>query len=119
MTNLTNKTIEQLIIALKAQLQALNLWQEHTPNVCLLASQQPFCCDTLTFEQWLQFIFIPRFQAMIMAKQKLPSNIALCPMAEESFKHLGVKVAPLINILADIDEQLSGQRQQTLFMKKK
>lgn len=119
MTHSTNKTIDQLLIALKGQLQALNLWQEHTPNVCLLASQQPFCCDTLTFEQWLQFIFIPRFQAMIIAKQKLPTNIALCPMAEESFKHLGSKVAPLINIIADIDELLSSKRQQTLFIKKK
>ncbi len=118
MTDLNNQSIEKLLLQLSEELRTLNLWQEKSPNMCLLASQAPFCCDTLSFEQWLQFVFIPRLNAMIEAKQTLPTNIALCPMAEESFKHLGAKVKTLINIIADIDQLLSGQRQQTLFLQK-
>ena len=53
---------------------------------------------------------------MIEHQQQLPENIALCPMAEEAFHPLGEKVSQLINIIADIDQLLSGKRQQTLFV---
>jgi len=112
----TVQPIFSLLTKVTDQLQTLHLWQYQPLAEHVLVSQQPFCCDTLSFEQWLQFVFIPRFSQMIAMQQPLPTNIALCPMAEESFKPLGKKAAALINTLADIDEHLSGQRQQTLFI---
>jgi dTDP-4-dehydrorhamnose 3,5-epimerase len=105
-----------LLAQLTEQLHNTNLWQSQTPPAQMLASKQPFCCDTLSFEQWLQFVFIPRLSDMITTKQPLPTAIALCPMAEESFKYLGENAAPLINTIADIDEELSGSRQQSYFI---
>ncbi len=71
-----------LLAQLAETLQTAGLWQQSPPDPALLESSAPFCCDTLAFEQWLQFVFIARMQALIDARLPLPGNIALAPMAE-------------------------------------
>ena len=109
--------IKKLLSELEMELKVLKLWASERPTLNALTSQQPFCCDTLRFEQWLQFIFIPKISEMIAVNASLPSTISLCPMAEESYKTLGTQAAKLINVIGDIDEVLSGRRYQTLFVK--
>lgn len=109
--------IQQLLRSLKQEMDTLNLWQTRRPSVEELSSTQPFCLDTLSFEQWLQFVFIERMESMIKMGQTLPSTISLCPLAEESFKHLGNNASNLINLIADIDQLLSGKREQTLYVR--
>jgi uncharacterized protein YqcC (DUF446 family) len=103
---LTNQLLTELIHQLNIQ----GLWQKNKPNLCELSSTAPFCCDTLTFEQWLQFIFIPKIQTMIIQGEALPTKIALTPMAEESFKHLGSASEKLIHVLTKIDQLLCAPR---------
>ncbi|TLU67547.1 YqcC family protein [Thalassotalea litorea] len=110
-----NQQLANLLSRLQNELQALSLWQQNALNPELLLSTQPFCVDTLTFEQWLQFVFIPKISQMLAENQPLPNQISLCPMAEESFKRYGDDISVLINLIADIDELLSGQRQQTYY----
>ncbi len=55
----------QLLDALEAALRHNGLWGNERPSRQALASQQPFACDTLALEQWLQFIFIPRMQTLL------------------------------------------------------
>lgn len=99
---------QSLLVNLEQQLRDLGFWQATYPSEDALNSTAPFCCDTLAFEQWLQFIFIPRMQALIDNRAALPSNIAICPMGEEAFKPHGQQAAPLIDVLAQIDFALSG-----------
>lgn len=112
-----SQALTALLLELKQQMQHLSLWQTQSPSAEALASTQPFCLDTLAFEQWLQFIFIARIEFLIDNGDKLPTQISLCPMAEEAFSQMGDEVADLINGLADIDELLSGQREQTLYVR--
>jgi len=100
----------QLLTELSQQLNNQGLWQEKKPSFCQLSSTEPFCCDTLAFEQWLQFVFIPKIQSMMVQGIPLPTKIALTPMAEESFKYLGSASGELINVLAKIDQLLSAPR---------
>lgn len=101
--------IPSLIAQLTSELKLLELWQASAPSSNALASVAPFCCDTLNFEQWLQFIFIPKISQMINTTQPLPSKIALTPMAEESFKYLGSQSKNLISIINKIDSSFSEQ----------
>ncbi|WDE10444.1 YqcC family protein [Thalassomonas haliotis] len=114
------KTIHQetstLLSLLAAELQQQQLWQFDPVPESALQSRQPFCCDTLTFEQWLQFVFIAKLGQMVKEELPLPTNMALCPMAEEAFKSRGQAVAKLINIIGELDELLSGKRAQTMFV---
>ena len=51
--------VAALLMAIEAQLRQLNLWEEEAPTAEALASSEPFAIDTLSFTQWLQFIFLP------------------------------------------------------------
>ena len=93
---------------LEAQLRNLRLWQVQRPSVEALASQQPFCIDTLSFPQWLQFVFIERLQLMIAEQEPLPSACHIAPMAEEYFKTTDYTVSEVLNCLRTIDELLSA-----------
>jgi uncharacterized protein YqcC (DUF446 family) len=74
-----------------------------------MASTAPFHYDTLTFEQWLQFVFIERISLMIENKQPLPSEISLLPMATESFSGLGNQANKLLGVIGQFDDLLSGR----------
>lgn len=100
---------QELLAVLTTELKFLKLWQVQQPSTAELASSAPFCCDTLVFEQWLQFIFVPRITQLINQQQALPAKIALMPMAEESFKHLSAKAKPLLDIIQKIDQTLTAQ----------
>jgi len=97
-----------LLEDLSKELQRLNLWQKQKPSTLELSSSAPFCCDTLSFEQWLQFIFIEKIRQMINQGQTLPTKISLTPMAEESFKHLSEQAASLLVIIKKIDKTLTA-----------
>lgn len=109
MMTIDNKPTIGLLNELTLELKALNLWQAQAPSRTALSSSAPFCCDTLSFEQWLQFVFIVKISRMINLGQALPNKIALTPMAEESFKHLSAQAKPLLRIINKIDKALTAQ----------
>jgi len=96
-----------LLEELSVELQRLNIWQEQQPSSVALSSTAPFCCDTLSFEQWLQFVFIEKIRQIINQGQSLPTKIALTPMAEESFKHLSTQGKYLLKVIDNIDRTLT------------
>jgi len=98
-----------LLSQLTEELKVLTLWQKHRPSHSELASTLPFHYDTLTFEQWLQFVFIERISLIIDKEQSLPSEVLLLPVAEESFKSVGKKANNLLTIIDQIDGVLSGR----------
>lgn len=98
-----------LLTQLIQELKAVTLWQKRRPNPCKIASTLPFHYDTLTFAQWLQFIFIERMTLIIDKKKPLPGEILLLPMAEESFKIFGSKANKLLDIIGQLDDLLSGK----------
>lgn len=99
---------QALLASLEQNLREAGFWQASYPSPEALSSSAPFCCDTLAFEQWLQFVFIPRMQALLDNRASLPTNIAICPMGEEAFKPHGAKASAVIDVLAEIDLTLSG-----------
>lgn len=90
-------------------LQAAELWSEHAPSAAAMASTAPFACDLMPLEQWLQFIFIPRMQALIDAGQPLPSQIAIAPMAQHVWQNMG-QLQLLIGVLNELDMLLNEPR---------
>ena len=101
--------VEGLLLDIEAQLRAQQLWQADSPSAEALASVQPFCVDTLSFEQWLQFIFVPRMRLLISQQIALPGNCQIAPMAEEAFRGMAQDISVLIEQLAKLDQLLSGQ----------
>ena len=99
--------IAEVLIDIEAQLRQLGLWDKIPPSTEALASEQPFCVDTLTLPQWLQFVFLPTLYRMLEEGQPLPDRCGIAPMAEEFFRGSGLAVGDLVEALERVDELLS------------
>ena len=74
--------IAEVMIDIEAQLRQLGQWDKVAPSAHALASDQPFCVDTLTLPQWLQFVLLPTLYGMLEEGQTLPERCGIAPMAE-------------------------------------
>ncbi|WP_426415882.1 YqcC family protein [Aestuariirhabdus sp. LZHN29] len=99
--------LTRLLDRLEEEMQALQLWQGVPPAAEAFASQEPFCIDTMGFDQWLQWVFVARLRAMIEARASLPTRSELCPLADEFFKGRASESAPLLEVIAQIDRLLT------------
>lgn len=98
---------EQLLL-IERELRVLGWWQTQAPSEHALCSQQPFCVDTMAFEQWLQWIFLPRMKQLLEAGAALPSVSGIQPMAEQVYGGEAAKARVLIKLLGEFDQLLSG-----------
>ena len=100
--------VAEVLIDVEAQLRQLGLWDKIPPSSQALASEEPFCVDTLTLPQWLQFIFLPTLYQMLESGQPLPGRCGIAPMGEEFFRGTDLAVDELLHALKRVDELLSG-----------
>lgn len=100
--------IQRLLEQLSDALRASHLWSEQPPTSAALASKMPFCCDTLSFENWLQFVFLPRLSQLIAHNLPLPSALVIAPMAEQSWRTVNegdtAAVKRIYQVLREIDD---------------
>lgn len=99
--------IASLLIDLEAALRGMNLWELEPPSEEALASTQPFAVDTRDFHQWLQFIFMPTIQHILLSDLPLPEACGVTPMAEEFFDRGRYKSAELLDCLGELDRLIS------------
>ncbi|MEP5765069.1 MAG: YqcC family protein [Halieaceae bacterium] len=97
-----------LLIDVEAHLRQMGLWRAEPPSAQALASTQPFCIDTLGFDQWLQFIFLPTMYELVESGRPLPTECAIAPMAEEFFRGMQLPSTALEGVLLAIDQLLSA-----------
>ena len=97
----------QLLNDLESELCKQGLWQEDKPGESALSSTAPFAIDTLTFTQWLQFIFIDKMSYLLQYSLPLPESMSVLPMAEEYFKSQSVNSAGITEIIGRIDLLIS------------
>ena len=100
--------VDQLA-GIELQLRQLGFWQDTRPSSEQLASVLPFCCDTLDFPQWLQFVFLEKMRFLLEAEGPLPSVCGIAPYSQEYFEGLERQDQTLLAHLAEIDKLLSGK----------
>jgi uncharacterized protein YqcC (DUF446 family) len=101
--------LQALLDAIERELRVLDLWEGSAPDPERLASSVPFCHDTLEFHQWLQWIYVPRFQALIDAQAPLPLACDVAPLAEETFRRMAADTTRLQALLLDIDRLVQAR----------
>ncbi|KGD63533.1 hypothetical protein Y5S_03169 [Alcanivorax nanhaiticus] len=89
---------------LQAELEKQGLWSAHPPAPSAFESQTPFFADTMDFSEWLQWVFVARFRAMMDANAPLPGSCDVAPMAEEALKEMEQDVSEIISLLKAFDE---------------
>lgn len=101
--------VAEILVDLERELRRLGLWESQRPEPEKLASRMPFAVDTLTFPQWLQFIFLERMELLLSTGQTLPGKSQISPMAEEYFKEAGLDGAGLVILLDRFDRLMNHQ----------
>ena len=77
-----HSAVAELLIDIEGELRKLGQWSRIPPSDKALSSAQPFCIDTLTLPQWLQYIFLPALYKILEEKQGLPGRCGVAPMAQ-------------------------------------
>ncbi|MGM3386023.1 YqcC family protein [Stutzerimonas stutzeri] len=98
---------EQLLL-IERELRVLGAWAMEAPSPEALASQEPFCVDTLSFEQWLQWIFLPRMKTILEEGRALPSVSGILAMAEMVYQNDQARVSRLMEALERFDQLIGG-----------
>jgi uncharacterized protein YqcC (DUF446 family) len=82
MTDTRYTLLASLLIDIECELRRANLWSAESPSAEALASVEPFAVDTMDFQQWLQFVFLPRMHVVLDAGAPLPAKCDITAMAE-------------------------------------
>lgn len=103
-----HRELQEQLQALEAEMRSLALWSEMPPSAEAMASTMPFMYDTLEFHQWLQWVFVPRLQALIDARSPLPGNCHTHALGEHEFAQLApLDCSRLLAKLQQIDRILN------------
>lgn len=100
---------DQLLL-IERELRVMGVWSVTVPDAQALASCEPFCVDTLAFDQWLQWIFLPRMKAVLEAGDALPAMSGILAMAEMVYGGREGHTAGLLAALARFDRLISEAR---------
>jgi len=85
------------------EMQGAGLWSDQRPSAEALASEAPFCFDTLRFEEWLQWVFLPQMRELLERFGTPPENCSMAPLAEHQFTELEKDTERLLAAIAEFD----------------
>lgn len=95
------------LLLIERELQVQGWWSEEAPSAEALASVVPFAVDAMAFEQWLQWIFLPRMKIIIEQGHPLPNASGILVMAETVFVDRPEQSRELRRLLAAFDQLIS------------
>ena len=97
-----------ILLAIDVEMRCQGIWAETPPSAEALRSVMPFMYDTLKLQQWLQFVFLPRTQAVIEMGGMLPSNCHIHPLAEFEFGKMEFAQETLLDLIRQMDNILNA-----------
>lgn len=105
MTDPRTPEILRLLDGIEQALRDLGVWSAQPPDAHAFASTMPFFADRMPFEQWLQWVLVARFRALLEGNLPLPANCQIAPMAEQSLTHITQDLSELMALLNALDAQ--------------
>lgn len=109
MTEQLRTEITVTLAVIERELRRLDAWESIMPTPERLASEVPFAHDTLEFTQWVQWIFLPRFRAVLEGGHPLPTSCAITPVAEDAVEKLAGDTDALLDAIREIDRLVASQ----------
>ena len=101
--------IADVLLEVEASLRGSGKWEQIRPSRHALSSSQPFSIDTLRFEQWLQWIFLPRMKDILEQQKPLPQRSAIHVYAEGCLRKRNTNEANLLALIKRFDDLITIQ----------
>ncbi len=96
------------LLLIERELQVQGWWSAEAPSAEALASTVPFAVDSMAFEQWLQWIFLPRMKLILEHGHPLPNASGILVMAETVFTDRPEQSRELRRLLAAFDQLIGA-----------
>ena len=100
--------LSDLLANMETELRANDCWSELPPAPEAFDSQVPFFLDKMDFTDWLQWVFIARFRAILEENHDLPPRCDVAPIAEEVFQKLDFYTDPLLGLIRRFDQTINN-----------
>jgi uncharacterized protein YqcC (DUF446 family) len=100
--------LAQQLRLIEGELRQQGWWGAVPPTPEALASEQPFAVDSMSFEQWLQWLFLPRMQQLLECGGPLPSACGIQAMAEMVLQDRARQARVLLELLGEFDRLIAG-----------
>jgi uncharacterized protein YqcC (DUF446 family) len=101
--------IADVLLEVESTLRINGKWGNNPPTVHELSSPIPFCIDTLKFEQWLQWVFLPRMKTTIEQTKPLPEKSDIFAYAKEYFQKDDPSADNLLTLIKRFDDLITLQ----------
>lgn len=99
--------IAEVLLEVEGTLRSHGRWDTDQPAEHALSSDQPFCMDTLRFEQWLQWILLPRMKTILENSKPLPTRSGIHVYAESCFRNTDPPRSSLLQLIKRFDDLIS------------
>jgi uncharacterized protein YqcC (DUF446 family) len=97
--------VTSIALQIEAELKRLNRWSGHQLPNEMFENMGAFGSNTMAFEQWLQFVLIPRIHSIANEKGEFPDSSQIAPYA---IRVLDNEAGPLHQLLYDLDVLIGG-----------
>ena len=88
---------------IETEMRRIGMWQEQPLRPEQYDFTRAFGMDTMAFDQWLQFIFIPRAREIVAARGKFPPYSQVSAQAVREFDTHPLDTARLQTLLHEFD----------------
>lgn len=95
--------ITKQILIIETTMQRLKLYASVRPDDRAFESGTPFCYDTMSFLEWMQWVMFPKTLDLIARDLPLPTVCEIHPLAEEEFKLLAQDTDALLEEIQHLD----------------
>lgn len=96
------------LLLIEHELRVQGWWSEDVPSAEALTSTVPFAVDTMSFEQWMQWVLLPRMKEILERGMALPNASGILVMAETVYSDRPEESRQLRKLLAEFDQLISS-----------
>lgn len=100
--------LSDVLLLIERELRVQGWWAGTPPSASALASVEPFAVDVMAFEEWLQWIFLPKMKFILEQGAQLPAVSGIQPMAEMVFRERLTQARGLLEALGEFDRLIAG-----------
>jgi uncharacterized protein YqcC (DUF446 family) len=101
--------IADVLLEVESTLRTNGKWEQSQPSAKELTSSIPFCMDTLKFEQWLQWVFLPQMKTTLEQINPLPEKSDIFAYAKEYLHRDDPSTDNLLVLIKRFDDLITLQ----------
>lgn len=96
--------VSEKLREIRLELEKLGLWDVERPEDEAFTTDIPFNMNTMEFHQWLRFVLVETFDAVIENRAPLPENVKIFPYATEVYRNKITEYRELLQAIYNFDK---------------